>query len=105
MKVTYIEFNGTRHDVVGAEGQSLMEVATQNLVPGILGDCGGTCSCATCHTYVAPDWLDKIAPASDDEQGVLEGALDVRENSRLSCQVKLTAVLDGIVVHLPERQY
>ncbi|WP_313024428.1 2Fe-2S iron-sulfur cluster-binding protein [Pseudomonas lopnurensis] len=105
MKITYIESNGTRHEVEGSEGQSVMEVATQNLIPGILGDCGGTCSCATCHTYVDPDWLTKVGTPDDDEQGVLEGALEVRDNSRLSCQIKLTAALDGIVLHLPERQY
>ncbi len=105
MKVTYIEHNGTRHEVDGAEGQSLMEVATENLIPGILGDCGGTCSCATCHTYIDLAWRDKLEAASDDELGVLDGALDVRENSRLCCQIKLQPVLNGIVVHLPERQY
>lgn len=105
MKITYIESNGTRHEVEGSKGQSIMEVATQNLIPGILGDCGGTCSCATCHTYVAPEWLAKVGIPGDDELGVLEGALDVRDNSRLSCQVKLTEELDGIVLHLPERQY
>lgn len=105
MKVTYIEHNGTRHEVDGADGQSLMEVATENLVPGILGDCGGTCSCATCHTYVDLAWQDRLDAASDDELGVLDGALDVRENSRLCCQIKLQQGLDGIVLHLPERQY
>jgi 2Fe-2S ferredoxin len=105
LKITYIEFNGTAHEVEGSEGQSIMEVATQNLIPGILGDCGGTCSCATCHTYVDAAWLARIDAASDDELGVLEGALDVRENSRLCCQIKLDSTLDGIVVHLPLRQY
>ncbi len=105
MKVTYVEHNGTRHEVDGAEGQSLMEVATENLIPGILGDCGGTCSCATCHTYVDLAWQGKLVAASDDELGVLDGALDVRENSRLCCQIKLQRDLDGIVLHLPQRQY
>lgn len=105
MKVTYIEFNGTRHEVEGAEGQSLMEVATQHLVPGILGDCGGTCSCATCHTYLDEPWRSRLDAPGDDELGVLEGALQVRDNSRLCCQVKLQPGLDGIEVHLPERQY
>lgn len=105
LKVSYIEFNGTCHEVQGNEGQTLMEVATQHLVPGILGDCGGTCSCATCHVYVAAEWLDKIDAASEDELGVLEGALEIRENSRLCCQIKLARAMDGIVLRLPERQY
>lgn len=105
LKVTYIEYNGTRHEVAAREGQSLMEVATEHLVPGILGDCGGTCSCATCHGYLQEPWLEKASPASEDELGILEGALEVRENSRLCCQIRVDAALDGIVVHLPERQY
>jgi len=105
MKVTYIENNGTRHEVEGNEGQSLMEIATQNLVPGILGDCGGTCSCATCHAYLDEPWRSQITGPSEDEIGVLEGALEVRENSRLCCQVILTAALENIEIHLPERQY
>ena len=105
LKVTYIEYNGTRHEVEAREGQSLMEVATEHLVPGILGDCGGTCSCATCHGYLDEQWLNKTSPASEDELGILEGALEVRENSRLCCQIRVDAALDGIVVHLPERQY
>lgn len=105
MKVTYIENDGTRHEVEGHEGQSLMEVATQNLVPGILGDCGGTCSCATCHAYVDEPWRSRVAAPSEDELGVLEGALEVRENSRLCCQITLQARLEDIEVRLPERQY
>ncbi|MBV7477588.1 2Fe-2S iron-sulfur cluster-binding protein [Pseudomonas sp. PDM31] len=103
--LTYIEANGTTHAVQGSEGSNLMEIAVANLIPGILGDCGGTCSCATCHTYVDPDWVARVPAATDEELEILDGALDVQDNSRLACQMVLTEALDGLVVRIPVRQF
>lgn len=103
--LTYIEANGTAHTVQGGEGSNLMEIAVANLIPGILGDCGGSCSCATCHTYVDPNWLARVPAATDEELEILDGALDVQDNSRLACQVVLTEALDGLVVRIPIRQF
>lgn len=103
--ITYIEFNGTEHRVDAQDGQSLMEAAVANMIPGILGDCGGNCSCATCHAYMDPAWAAALPAIADEEQGMLEGALAVNEHSRLCCQVIVTPALNGLVVRLPERQF
>lgn len=100
--VTYIEHDGTEHSHTAEAGTSLMQLAVENLVPGIDGDCGGECRCATCHCYIDQPWLDKLGPASEDELLMLEGAIDPQPNSRLGCQVKLDASLNGIRVFLPE---
>lgn len=100
--VTYVEHDGTEHTVAAESGISLMRVAVENLVPGINADCGGACRCATCLCHVEPDWLAKLGVPSEDEQLMLEGAIDPRPNSRLSCQITLNPELDGLRVHLPE---
>ena len=82
-----------------------MEGARSNDVPGIVADCGGCMSCATCHVYIAPEWLDRVGRAQKDEEAMLELAIDPQENSRLSCQVIVTSELDGLVVHIPEAQF
>lgn len=87
------------------EGYSLMEVAVRNGVDGIDADCGGACTCATCHVYVADAWLDRLPAPQAGERDMLEFAVDPRPNSRLSCQIKLTAALDGLCVEIPERQH
>lgn len=102
--VTYIEDNGSSHTVQAAPQRNLMQVAIDNGVPGILGDCGGTCSCATCHGYVDEAWLDKLPPRSESEVFMLEGVPEPRANSRLCCQLKMSEALDGIVVRLPSEQ-
>jgi len=104
-KVTYIEFNGAEHVVDVAEGLSLMEGAVQNMVPGIDGDCGGACACATCHVYIDPAWTSKTGTREPMEQSMLDFASEVKENSRLSCQIKVTKELDGLVLRMPENQY
>jgi len=73
-------------------------------VPGIDAECGGACACATCHVYVADDWIETVGKAQDMEQDMLDFASDVRENSRLSCQIKITPALDGLVVTTPSQQ-
>lgn len=103
-KVTFIEHGGTVHTFDVAGGQSVMQVAMSNRVPGIIADCGGSCSCATCHVYLEPEWLDRVPPASSAEKDMIDCALHVQDNSRLSCQIELSDSLDGIVVRLPESQ-
>ncbi len=103
-QVTYIAFDGTVQTVEGAPERNLMQVALDNGVAGILGDCGGMCSCATCHGYVDDRWLDALPPQSETEVFMLEGVPDRRANSRLCCQIRLTTALDGIVIRLPEEQ-
>ena len=103
-KVTFIEHGGAVHTIETNGGQSLMQVAMSNRVPGIIADCGGSCSCATCHVYVDPQWAAKIPPPTSAEKDMIECALHVQENSRLSCQIELVDATDGIVVRLPESQ-
>jgi 2Fe-2S ferredoxin len=104
--VRYIEANGTEHAVEAENGISAMEAAVKHGVPGIDGDCGGAAACATCHVYVDPEWLAKTGSAADGlEKSMLEFAEDVRETSRLACQIKVTGELDGLVLRLPDRQH
>ncbi len=103
-KITYIEHDGTKHEVQAENGLTLMEAAVKNMVPGIDADCGGACACATCHVYVSPEWVEKSGAPDPMEESMLDFAQDKQENSRLSCQIKVSDELDGIVVTLPEFQ-
>ena len=103
-RVTYIEFSGKQHNVDVADGNSVMQGATGNLIPGIDADCGGACACATCHVYIAPEWQTRVGAPSEMESSMLEIVDHLQPNSRLSCQVKLRPELDGLIVHLPESQ-
>lgn len=102
--VTFIDHRGGRRTVEVASGNSLMEGAVSNGVSGILADCGGACSCATCHVMVDPAWVDAIPPRADDEEAMLDFAIDPGPTSRLSCQIRITDALDGLVVTLPASQ-
>ena len=93
-KITYIEHNGTRHEVDVKPGMTVMEGARDNGVPGIDADCGGACACATCHVYVDEAWAEKVGPAEPMEQDMLDFAFDVRPNSRLSCQIRVRPELE-----------
>ncbi|MDZ4869395.1 MAG: 2Fe-2S iron-sulfur cluster-binding protein [Alphaproteobacteria bacterium] len=104
-KVTYIEHGGTEHAVDVPDGLSVMEGAVRYTVPGIDGDCGGACACATCHVYVEGGWADKLPPMNDLERDMLDFAFDVQDNSRLACQIKVSPALEGLVVRTPARQY
>lgn len=104
-KITYIEHNGTEHVIDVANGLSVMEGAVKNMVPGIDADCGGACACATCHVYVDAAWRDKTGEKSDMEETMLDFAEDVKEESRLSCQIEVSDALDGLVVHMPASQH
>ena len=103
-RITYIEFDGTPHEVDVPSGLSVMEGAVNNNIPGIEAECGGACSCATCHIYVDRAWVGATGTPEHLEQGMLEGVLDLEETSRLSCQVQVSDELDGLVVRLPEFQ-
>ena len=102
--ITFIEHDGTQHEVDATEGISVMENAIQNGVPGIDADCGGQCSCATCHVYVKADWLEKTGGIGDMEESMLDLNPERQGNSRLSCQIAFTGDLDGLTVDLPEFQ-
>jgi len=103
-KITYIEFNGKTHTIDVSNGLSVMEGAVQNNIPGIDADCGGGMACATCHVYVKEDWFDKINKKNEGEDDMLDQAFEPKKNSRLSCQIQVSNDIDGLVVHLPEKQ-
>jgi 2Fe-2S ferredoxin len=104
-KITYIEFDGTEHEVDVRPGLSVMEGAVRNNIPGIDADCGGACACATCHVYVDEAWSAKTGERSAMEDSMLDFAENVAENSRLSCQIRVSDALDGLVVKMPESQH
>jgi ferredoxin, 2Fe-2S len=103
-RIIYIGHDGSRRELELEPGMSVMEGAINHNVPGIIAECGGACSCATCHVYVAPEWAARLPPPEPMELGMLECALDRRENSRLSCQIEVDDTLDGLVVEVPEHQ-
>lgn len=102
--ITYIEHDGTEHTIDVPNGTSLMEGATSKGIPGIDGDCGGACACATCHVYVDPAWLAAAGERTDMEKDMLDFANDVQPNSRLSCQITASDAIDGLVLRMPESQ-
>ncbi len=104
-KIKYIEFNGTEHEADVANGLSVMEGAIQNDIPGIDADCGGGMSCATCHVYISDDeWLKKLPDKEMGEDDMLDQAFEPKSYSRLSCQLIVSDDLDGLTVHMPEKQ-
>lgn len=104
-KITYVQFDGTRHDIDVEVGWNLMEGAVKNGVAGIDGDCGGCCACATCHVFIPADWALATGIRTEEEEDMLEFAENVEPNSRLACQINVDESLDGLVVHLPESQH
>ena len=103
--VTYISHDGTTTEIEVPAGNSVMQGAVDNMLDGIIAECGGSCSCATCHCYIDEAWGDKVPPASEMEKDMLECVLEPQNNSRLSCQINVTDELDGLVVKLPESQF
>jgi 2Fe-2S ferredoxin len=99
--VNFIESGGARRTVDAPVGASLMSAAVTNKVKGIPADCGGQCSCATCHVYVDPAWIDRVGAPGPLEDSMLDDAPDRQETSRLSCQIKVTPELEGLVVRVP----
>jgi 2Fe-2S ferredoxin len=103
--VTYIAHGGTTRRVEVPEGRSVMQGAVDNNIPGIDADCGGECACATCHVFVDEAWLAATGTPGEQEASMLGFAATALPNSRLSCQIAVTAALDGLVVRLPEAQH
>ncbi len=104
-RITYIEHDGTEHVVEVATGMTVMEGARDNDIPGIEADCGGACACSTCHVYVHPDWVAKLPERDEMEEDMLDFAFEPDPvRSRLTCQLKVTDALDGLVVQMPEKQ-
>lgn len=104
-KITFIDIEGTARDVDAAEGISVMEAATQNLIPSIEADSGGACACAIWHVYVDPSWLDHLPPVSAMEHSMLEHSIERDGSSRLSCPIKIKPELHGMVVRTPAAQH
>ncbi|MCF6303143.1 MAG: 2Fe-2S iron-sulfur cluster-binding protein [Devosiaceae bacterium] len=103
-KITFVEANGTVHETQAENGASVMETALKNSVPGIVAECGGACTCATCHVYVGGEWTDKVGAPSAMEEDMLDFAFEVKPSSRLSCQIIVSDEFDGLVVNIPEQQ-
>ena len=100
-KVTFMQADGSSIEADIEEGTSVMLGALTNNVPGIVGDCGGACSCATCHVYIGEDWREKVGEADEFEEGMLEFAENRKDASRLCCQITVTEELDGLSVQVP----
>ena len=103
-KITYIEHDGSAHEVDVQDGLTVMEGAVQNDIPGIDADCGGGMACATCHVYVTEEWFDKLPKKEDGEEDMLDMAYEPKKNSRLSCQIIVSDELDGLTVNIPSKQ-
>ena len=103
--VTYIEHDGTAHEADVPVGESVMRGAIDNDIPGIDGDCGGQCACATCHVYVDLAWLAKTGARTEMEESMLDFAAATEDNSRLACQIDMTDDLNGLVVRMPDGQH
>ena len=103
-KITYITHDNQKHEVEVQNGLTVMEGAVQNDIPGIDADCGGSMACATCHVYVKDDWYDKLDEKSEGEDDMIDQAYDPKKNSRLSCQITVSDKIEGLIVHLPEKQ-
>jgi 2Fe-2S ferredoxin len=103
-QITFIDHTGEKRTVASDTGATVMEAAIKNGVPGVVAECGGACACATCHVYVDEAWTAIVGEPSHMEEDMLDFAFDVRPNSRLSCQIKVTDAMDGLTVTTPERQ-
>ncbi len=103
--ITYIDHDGTERPIEAKNGETVMETAIKNSVPGIDADCGGACACATCHVYVDEAFMDKVGQPEEMEQSMLDFAENVQANSRLSCQIQVSDELDGLRVTTPESQH
>jgi len=103
-KITFIDTAGTARTVDGEAGSTVMETAIKNGVPGIEAECGGACACSTCHVYIEEEWRAKVGEPAPMEEDMLDFAFEVKPNSRLSCQIKVSDDLDGLTVRTPERQ-
>jgi 2Fe-2S ferredoxin len=105
VKITFIQEDGSSQVVEAQPGLTVMEAAKSEDVPGIDAECGGACACATCHVYVEPEWVEAVGKPSEMEEDMLDFAFDVREASRLSCQIRISEKLDGLVIKVPNKQF
>jgi len=105
VRIIYIEDNGNEHEVEARSGDTVMSAAFRNMIPGIDAECGGSCSCATCHVFIEPEWMDKVGPAGPYEDPMLDMNPERNERSRLSCQIDVNESLDGLTVRIPAQQY
>ena len=104
-KIHFVDHSGETRTIDVENGATVMEAAIRNAIPGIEAECGGACACATCHVYVDPAWLDKLPKQQEMEVQMLDFAQEVKPNSRLSCQIKVTPSLDGLIVRTPKSQH
>ncbi len=104
-RITFEQPDGSQQVVEAEPGMTVMEAAKKNLVPGIEAECGGACACATCHVYVDAGWRAKVGKPGEMEEDMLDFAFDVREESRLSCQIRVTEALDGLLLRIPSKQF
>ena len=104
VKIVFISSRGDRQEIEGAVGQTVMEIAQKAGIDEVIAECGGACACATCHVYVAPQWFDKLPKAEPMESDMLDFAIDPRPTSRLACQIKIEAELDGLEIETPASQ-
>jgi 2Fe-2S ferredoxin len=104
VKITFTDSDDTSRTVEAEIGSTIMETAIKNGIPGIEAECGGACACATCHVYIDESWQAKTGQASPMEEDMLDFGFDVRPSSRLSCQIKVSQELDGLIVRTPARQ-
>lgn len=104
-KIIYVDHEGSERAVEATNGESVMEAAIKNSIPGIDADCGGACACATCHVYVDEAFMEKVGAPEDMEQSMLDFAENVKATSRLSCQISVSDDLDGLKVTTPESQH
>ena len=103
-KITFDTHDNKTHSIDVQNGLTVMEGAVQNDIPGIDADCGGGMACATCHVYVKEDWFNKLPPKNEGEDDMLDQAYEPKSSSRLSCQMQVSDNLEGLEVHLPEKQ-
>ena len=104
-KINFVDHNGETRTIDVENGATVMEAAIRNAIPGIEAECGGACACATCHVYVDEAWRSKVGDPSAMEESMLDFAENVEPNSRLSCQIRVTDELEGLIVRLPESQH
>jgi len=105
VKITFIQPDDVSQTVEAEPGITVMEAAKLNDIPGIEAECGGACACATCHVYIEPSWVEKTGKPANIEEDMLDFAFDVRKESRLSCQIKVTPELDGLTMRVPAKQF
>ncbi|MCB2077203.1 MAG: 2Fe-2S iron-sulfur cluster binding domain-containing protein [Novosphingobium sp.] len=105
VRITYVEHDGTRHEIDAPTGESMMKAAVNAGIEAIVAECGGNCACGTCRVYIAQEWREKLTPPQDTEREMIEYSEDSSPDVRLSCQIPVTEAIDGIEVTMPESQY